>query len=267
MWARQTEHQRFQSAERLDSVGELQFYVNDIWSVDLNGDAKNDVVVATRADIFLALSDDDGLSRFKPLNGQFHANAIRTADLDGDGDQDLVARSSMMTVIYENDGDGNLRLQQRVGSLQQNSRADTFGNLLLADLDADGRIDIGSSSTWYRNQTNRFGERAFEPQVDHLPVRFDVVMETNPPSQNRVLDLESGQQYQLTDVPESPTDSPFVPARDNLHLALLDAVWADVDGDGTMEIVAADRNALWLFEPVLDGWTKVPRFWTGALMS
>ncbi|MCA9201154.1 MAG: VCBS repeat-containing protein, partial [Planctomycetales bacterium] len=256
VWARQTERQRFEAPERLDAVGEPLFDAGDIWTAELNGDARNDVIVATRADIFVALTSDAGLLPFKPLNGQFHANAIRTADLDGDGDQDLVARSSMMTVIYENDGDGNLRLQQRVGSLQQNSRADRFGNLLLADLDADGRIDIGSSSTWYRNQTNRYGESVFDPQVDHQPVRFDVVMEANPLSQKRVLDLESGQLYQLTDLPEPPPDSSFVPARDNLHLALLDAVWADVDGDGTMEIVAADHNALWLFEPVLDGWTS-----------
>lgn len=92
--------------------------------------------------------------------GLYYSFAVAAADLDGDLDVDLyVANDSNPNYLYENDGTGRFR---EVG-LWSGAALDAMGNaqagmgLALADLDADGLVDVFVTNFWkdvstfYRN--------------------------------------------------------------------------------------------------------------------
>lgn len=115
---------------------------------DLNGDGRNDVVVAERGcGVEVLFQDSNGLLQPGPFLPSVNSHIVRVADINSDGRPDIVAVG-----IGHNGSDSvSVWLQQPDGSW--GSAADTplaySGSVELAvgDLNGDGRPDIAVSST------------------------------------------------------------------------------------------------------------------------
>ncbi len=130
-------------------------YTVDVSSADLNGNGKLDLIVANHGQNWIYYNNINGSqdgdysysgSRQQIPNGHAAENAFEPGDFDNDGDLDL----------YHSQGQGNgdlIRMNQQVlvtGQVQwqamtdlpANVRTTTSRKATVADLNADGRLDI-----------------------------------------------------------------------------------------------------------------------------
>lgn len=136
------------------------FVAQSVFGADIDGDGDIDVLSASR--------DDDKIAWYPHLDGQgqfgaqqvistsaARAFAVYAADLDGDGDNDVLSASDLDDKIawYENsDGAGSFSSQRIISS-----NANAARDVIAADLDGDGDMDVLSASAgdskiaWYQN--------------------------------------------------------------------------------------------------------------------
>lgn len=133
------------------------------WSfhgADVDGDGDLDFVVPGESDDVMHWLENDGgrpaTFTLRPVTATVNEpRAAFAADLDGDGDVDLLSASSQDDRIawYENDGADDPTFTQ----ITISTAADGAYDVVAADLDGDGDIDVASSSIiddkiiWYEN--------------------------------------------------------------------------------------------------------------------
>ncbi|MCZ6787297.1 MAG: VCBS repeat-containing protein [Planctomycetota bacterium] len=116
-----------------------------VWSMaaaDLNGDGKIDVAYYGKpAELVVAYGDGKGgfaeTRRFKIDDGAFAASGLAAGDLNGDKRSDLVLLAKTNTAIFFQDEKGTLSEPVRFSHTVKG-----VGGMRLADLDADGRLDL-----------------------------------------------------------------------------------------------------------------------------
>ena len=121
-----------------------------VYAADLDNDGDLDVLSASE--------DDNKIAWYENLGGGVFGNEkiisllasgardVKAADIDGDGDLDVVSANMGSTVgisWYENLGGGNFGPRQTITTL-----ANGANTVLCIDFDADGDIDVLSSSTY-----------------------------------------------------------------------------------------------------------------------
>ena len=130
---------------------------SDITAADLNGDNAIDVLWSTSSEI--TWQENDGSGLFREENtisvSTWGARSVYPTDLDGDGDLDVLYASAPDKNIiawWQNDGSGNFDCL-----IQIEENVDTPTDVMTADLDNDGDLDIVSASeddnkiAWYEN--------------------------------------------------------------------------------------------------------------------
>jgi hypothetical protein len=111
-------------------------------SGDFNGDGRDDLVFANiRGPDSVYLAGNAGFAGASAVNGTDSADVV-AADLDGDGDIDLAfatrpssAEGDAGNPVYTNNGSGSFSLAERLGNLPSD-------DILAADFNNDGRIDL-----------------------------------------------------------------------------------------------------------------------------
>lgn len=144
-----------------------------VHSADLDGDGDMDIISASYYQGRLAWYENvDGLGSFGPQliisNDFLGIRYAYSADMDGDGDIDVLSASLLDGKIFwfRNDGEGNFS-EGSVISLVVSGNIIYPINLVAADLDGDGDMDILSGPTensepgWYENED---GLGSFGPQ-------------------------------------------------------------------------------------------------------
>ena len=115
-------------------------------TVDINMDGDTDVIVGD------GYFDNDGSGNFIFIPTSTNGIQLLPTDFDGDGDIDILATSyneelGSIIVWYENNGDLNF--------IEHLVSTDGAGNIYAADMDADGYMDVLTSTyvafTWFNN--------------------------------------------------------------------------------------------------------------------
>lgn len=138
----------------------------DLYSADLSGNGRVDVLAASLRDDLLAWYENKGDGTFSKkqtlsadLNG---ASAVRAADFDQDGDTDVVAGGVLAesVVWYENKGGGEFRDGEPLATNVQG-----LETLHISDLDRDDVPDV-LVVAYQENTINRYEPK--DPSADSL---------------------------------------------------------------------------------------------------
>ena len=119
---------------------------------DLDGDGKPDIVVANREELFISVFQNitsGGVVKFAarvdvPLPGK--PNGVKAGDLDGDGKPEIVVtliNNFTLTIVSNLSGLGTAGFAPQ---LKNFTTPKNPADLALADLDADGKLDIAFSN-------------------------------------------------------------------------------------------------------------------------
>lgn len=131
------------------TIGNSKFAIDRVEAGDLNGDGRNDVVVAEErypglepdATLWYFEQADSGFVR-RSLVTQYSMNNLDLADLDLDGDLDIITAEHkgerLALQFFDNDGEGNFTVKELDRGKESHLGAQTF------DLDGDGDLDIVS---------------------------------------------------------------------------------------------------------------------------
>ncbi|MFT6688754.1 MAG: hypothetical protein ACJAX7_001779 [Saprospiraceae bacterium] len=148
----------FENLDGLGNFGEEQIItinnldiLKEINAADLDGDGDMDVLSASR--------NDGKIAWYENINGQgtfgeqqlisspeeLYGFSVVAADIDNDGDMDVVSgRGDDYVSWYENlDGLGNFSMANIIST-----EADGVLQVLITDINDDGKIDVLSSSYW-----------------------------------------------------------------------------------------------------------------------
>ena len=155
------------------------FQPGSVFAADLDGDGDLDIVTSARdpfAGTILWFENDGAasptftqhtLASFVQGGGQ-----VFVADLDRDGDLDVLAVAGNFDEVawYENDGAANPSFTKRtIVDFEDPDPADGAADVIAADLDSDGDLDVVSASVvddkiaWYEN--NGAADPTFTPHV------------------------------------------------------------------------------------------------------
>ncbi len=225
---------------------------------DVDSDGDLDVLVLYSRRDALVLWRNDGNFVFTDVSAQVGTlPRVRSdaafVDFDGDGDRDLAIAASLGTSnVYENDGSGTLSLATPYGGLPQDSNS--AHHIATGDLDGDGDIDvIAAENQLLRNDGNgRFTRENYPgptfgpfggiavPSLGDVDADGDLdIYVTSSTSalfggtmQNRLL-LNDGSGAFSNATSQIPARS--VETRDGLM--------ADLDGDGDLDLFAANATA------------------------
>lgn len=142
----------------------------DVFAADIDGDGDMDALSASGYDNSIRWYENfDGQGSFDLIHlvsdNASNAYAVFAADIDGDGDQDILSASSSDDKIawYENeDGLGGFGDQIIITKAAKGAT-----DVLAADIDGDGDMDVASASTfddkiaWYENTDGQgtFGDQ------------------------------------------------------------------------------------------------------------
>lgn len=117
--------------------------ISILYAVDVDGDGDIDVLSNGDENGKFAWYRNDGTGGFSTYISDIdftnHA-AFYPADVDGDGDLDVLesSRSLDAVILFRNDGNGSFNRR----STDYLSLADTPGNILAADINGDGNLDV-----------------------------------------------------------------------------------------------------------------------------
>ena len=256
-WYENTDGKGSFSQQKLISVNAVG--LQSVRTGDIDGDGDVDVLSASYIDGKIAWYENlDGAGTFGPervLRRMAGSIDVHVADLDGDGDLDVLSASARDNTIawFENtDGSGDF------GNVQVLTRR-AFGAewVTTADLDNDGDLDVLGASNgdgrvmWFENQgegsfgsaqivVSDGGSNAVEAADIDRDGDLDLVVTQHDLS--RIVWLENTGQQQFGDAQVISGGLTRVEA---LEIA-------DVNGDGTTDIVtASDTTVVW-FERVDD---------------
>ena len=142
-------------------VSSEAFVAQSVFAADIDMDGDLDVLSASRDDDRIAWYENtDGAGVFGPLqvisSTAERAHTVFAADLDGDGDPDVLSASELDDKIawYENTDGAGAFSGERILSSNANAARD----VLAADLDGDGDMDVLSAAagdnkiSWHRNK-------------------------------------------------------------------------------------------------------------------
>ena len=132
---------------------------SSVITADVDGDGDLDVLSASRDDDTIAWYENDGNQTFTRQiidDGFLGARSVTTADVDGDGTIDVLgaAFDSNEIAWFRNNGDGTFAKEIVTEAADP---ADGPNSVTTADIDADGDLDILSTSfrdgevVWYEN--------------------------------------------------------------------------------------------------------------------
>ncbi|MCH8828478.1 MAG: VCBS repeat-containing protein [Planctomycetes bacterium] len=138
---------------------------NSVVAADIDGDGDIDIVSASLLDDTISWYDNasgDGLafSTTAISTTSTGASSVFAADIDGDGDIDIVSAASGDDTVswHENNGAATPTFTERV----VNILADGVNQVIVADVDSDGDMDILSASplddtiSWFENDGDLF---------------------------------------------------------------------------------------------------------------
>ncbi len=242
--------------------------VQSVRTADLDGDGNEDLLSASFDDGKIAWYPNvDGKGTFASqrlvTNRLSGATAVHAADLDGDGDLDVAAASYSQGIVawFENlDGDGNF------GAIQILTRRAIGAEwLTAADLDGDGHLDLIAAAYGNYN-TNGDGELLWFQNTDGEGAFSSArsIARGGGPTTVEALDLDGDGDLDLVSTRyedgtlvwiENTGQATFGPAQEIAEgLSRLEALdLADIDGNGTQDLLLGGEFFLVWFERLPDG--------------
>ncbi len=225
----------------------------DVYAADMDGDGDQDVLSASGDDNAIRWYENfDGLGSFDLIHeistNASNAYAVFAADLDGDGDQDVLSASSADDKIawYENlDGDGEFGDQIVITKAARGAT-----DVVAADFDGDGDIDVASSSTfddkiaWYENLDGEgsFGEQRVITTSADLAIAVHAA-DIDGDGDADLVSASSGDDkiawYKNLDGLGTFSAQKIISAQVSRAFAV---TAADLDNDGDMDLISAARD-------------------------
>lgn len=234
----------------------------DIAVADFDGDGRLDIIIVSEDDVKFERREvheyyrgtADGFRRIRGVLPDTEANGIAHADLNGDGRDDLLIVGAGQDRLLINDGRGGF-IDETDTRLPRDYAIGQDGEF--ADLDGDGDLDIalgmeGGHALWINDGSGRF----IDESAARLPVPgFIEARKVGPVDVDGDGDLDlwmshvswQGRQGQdrlwINDGSGRFTDETAarIPVENGVTV---DARFADLDGDGDLDVVRADRPAV-----------------------
>ncbi|WAS94169.1 FG-GAP repeat domain-containing protein [Nannocystis punicea] len=244
----------------MTSVLEVRSVLREVWPVDVDGDGRDELLLANGFTGLLTLRRGDD-----SLDIDFGAglpNMVLAADLTGDGRPDLVARRGTELVVAVQQSDGAWQL----GPPLPLTSAD---DLAVADIDADGAAELLVLTP--DTAESRLGIYRSDEAGDSALAETLTISAEYPPERLRVLDGDGddrpdlllwnyrGEYFHLEDA-EAPADylgwfSSF---------GVSDLVPADLDGDGRLDAVFCNNGDVFVYPDFLGQITDTEQLFTAA---
>ena len=247
-----------------DSLVRSSGIVTDIALGDVDGDGDGDLVLANHVAGSISIRHNDGTGHFaggSDITGIGGAVHLELADADGDGDLDVFAAAIGLypdytgdkVELYRNDGTGTFTLLERVPVMPGAYR------VTLADVDADGDVDILAPAHWLNAPATP------QPPVNYVAVRLnDGTGHFDPAGPNLVIaynvetvavgDVDADGDLDLL-TPSADTarsvgvwlnggPASFVHTAEVRGLVPRRAVLADMDGDGDLDLLSCSAGGV-----------------------
>ncbi|MDE0920398.1 MAG: FG-GAP-like repeat-containing protein [Arenicellales bacterium] len=225
----------------------------DVYIADMDSDGDLDIVSASSTDDTIAWYENDGAVNpsWTAANIATSADgawAVHVADMDADGDLDIVSASQYDDTIawYENDGEAD----PSWSAANIATSADSAKDVHVADMDADGDLDIVSAShnddtiAWYEN----------DGASDPTWTAVNIATSANGAYAVHIADMDMDGDLDIVSASKQDdtiawyeNDGAADPSWTAADIAIsadsaLDIYVADMDGDGDLDIVSASSN-------------------------